>query len=197
MIEIEFKKVHCKKSTAAEWGRDEIYLVAFPSIVTGEGLIEMQGVLSSIQGAVDKGVVYKPGMPVIQIAKSLDDVHELFLPVALYEADQQAHYRKLQADPRFANAAPEQSWQDVATEVAGVIAAAQVKAWPLVLLASYRVILGAVRAIGQDDLIDLRPIRIDVRSEHDSSILTPWGYREYTFSGLGAEYIVGFEVRQV
>jgi hypothetical protein len=192
---ITFEKVHCVRDTRGEWGRDEIFFAVFPTVVRRDGgRHDLQGHLSTIQGAVSNGVVYRPQIVIEgdkegnQITMDIKDATELLLPIALYEADQQSHYNRLLQDPRFANADPEAGWGDVLQQIQALVQSAQDKKWVEVVFGAFKIVLGAIRAIRQDDLIDLRPIQIQL----DQSFAA--GPREYTFKGLGSEYRVGFRV---
>lgn len=184
---VTFEKVHCVHDTRGEWGRDEIYLATFPTVVRREGgRHELRGYLSTIQGGVRSGTVYVPSPAMVEI--DVSDATELFLPIALYEADQRNHYQRLQRDPKFANVTPSAGWGDVLDEIQRLVENTKSKAWTEVVFGAFRIVLGAIRAISQDDMIDLRPITVPLLDEYAP------GPREYIFKGLGSEYRIGFRL---
>jgi hypothetical protein len=192
---ITFEKVHCVRDTRGEWGRDEIFFAVFPAVIRRDGgRMDLQGYLSTVQGAVVSGVAYTPKIVTAasaegnQIALDVSDATELLLPIALYEADQQSHYNRLRQDPKFANVSPEAGWGDALQQIQELVKDAREKKWVEVIFGAFKLILGAIRAIGQDDLIDLRPIMIQLDQPSAA------GPREYTFKGLGSEYRVAFRV---
>jgi hypothetical protein len=193
--QITFEKVHCVRDTRGEWGKDEIFFAVFPTVIRRDGgRMDLQGYLSTIQGAVVSGVAYTPQMVIgaaaagNQITLDVSDATELLLPIALYEADQQAHYNRLRQDPKFANVAPEAGWGDAIEQVQKLVQDARDKKWAEVIFGAFKIVVVAIRAIGQDDLIDLRPIMIQLDQPSAA------GPREYTFKGLGSEYRVAFRV---